>query len=206
MNHPKASVLVEAYATESVYVLGEVRSPGPHAVGTPQSVLSVLSMSGGLTELADRKVLIERRGTKEKVPYFLSNNADTAVDSEIKINPGDTIIVPRAGIVYVLGDVAKPGGYTMTNNDGQLTVLQLVSRSGGTNHSAVPSHARLMRKKDGAYVEMPLPLSAMQKGNLADLPLQPDDIVWVPFSYLRNFGTQAAAAVGEVGSAAVYKF
>ena len=85
MNHPKASVLVEAYATESVYVLGEVRSPGPHAVGTPQSVLSVLSMSGGLTELADRKVLIERRGTKEKVPYFLSNNADTAVDSEIKI-------------------------------------------------------------------------------------------------------------------------
>ncbi len=53
----------------------------------------------------------------------------------------------------------------MNNNSSQLSVLQVVAAAGGTNHSAVPSHARLIRK-DGptGYSDNPLPLSAMQKG------------------------------------------
>jgi polysaccharide export outer membrane protein len=83
----------------------------------------------------------------ERIPYFLSNNADAALDLAVEVNPGDSIFVPKAGIVYVLGDVARPGGYTMTNTEAQLTVLQLIARAGGTNHSAVPSHAKLIHKK-----------------------------------------------------------
>jgi polysaccharide export outer membrane protein len=204
--HPKVVITVEEYATQKVSVVGEVRAPGAYAINTPRSVLDVLTLAGGLTDLAERKVLIERCGTKQRIPYFLSNNADAALDLAVEVKPGDSILVPKAGIVYVLGDVARPGGYTMTNNEAQLTALQLIARAGGTNHSAVPSHAKLIHKKGTGYVDEPLALSAMQKGNRADLPLQPDDIIWVPFSYLRNFGMQANGLVSSIATAAVYKF
>jgi polysaccharide biosynthesis/export protein len=115
--------------------------------------------------------------------------------------------VPKAGIVYILGDVRLPGGYTMTNNEARLTALQLVARAGGTNNTAVPSHAKLIRRSEGSYVELPLPLSAMQKGRHEDLELRAGDIVYVPFSYLRNFAVTGAASItSSVGSAAVYRF
>jgi polysaccharide export outer membrane protein len=206
---PRVLVTVEEYATQKVSVLGEVKIPGAYAISTPRSVLDVLTLAGGLTDLADRKVLIERSGgleKGEKVPYFVSNKPGVAMDTSVKVNPGDTILVPRAGIVYVLGDVARPGGYTMNNNEAQISVLELVARAGGTNHSAVPSHAKLIRKSNGGYVEMPMPLSAMQKGNQADLPLQADDIIYVPFSYMRNFGMQASGLAASAASAAIYRF
>jgi len=207
LNNPQVLVTVEDYATEKVSVLGEVRSPGAFDLRTPRSILDVLALAGGLTDLADRHILIERKGNMQKLPYFVSNEPSTAIDTAVTVNPGDTVLVPKAHIVYVLGDVRLPGGYTMTNNEAQLSVLQLVARAGGTNNTAVPSHARLIRKSGGGYVEQPLPLSAIQKGNHADLQLQPDDIVYVPFSYLRSFAvTGASSAVSSVGSAAVYRF
>ena len=206
MLHPSVAITVEEYSTQKISVFGEVRVPGAYPINTPRSVLDVLTLAGGLTDIADRKVLIERRGSKARIPYFVSNSPDAALDSAVQVSPGDTVIVPRAGMVYVLGDVARPGGYTMTNNDAQITVLQLVARAGGTNHSAVPSHAKLIHKSGNSYIEEPLPLSAMQKGNRSDLPLRADDIVYVPFSYMRNFGMQASGLAGQVGSAAIYRF
>ena len=203
---PRVSIAIVEYATQKVSILGEVKMPGAYAINTPRSVIDVLTLAGGLDDIADRKVVIERRGTREKVPYFVSNDPNSALDSAVEVNPGDSLIVPRAGIVYVLGDVARPGGYTMTNNDAQITVLQLVARAGGTNHSAVPSHAKLIHKSGSTYSEEPLPLSAMQKGKHSDLPLRADDIIYVPFSYMRSFGMQATGIVGSVGSAAMYKF
>ena len=204
---PQVTVTVEEYATQKVSVLGEVKTPGAYAISTPRSVLDVLTLAGGLTELADRKILIQRKGTSEKAPYFVSNKADVAMDTAVRINPGDTLYVPKAGIVYVLGDVKTPGGYTMTNNEAQLSVLQLVARAGGTNNSAVPSHARLMRKTgESSFTETPLQLSAMQKGKQQDQFLQPGDIVYVPFSYLRNFGLQGSGLVASASSAAIYRF
>lgn len=204
--HPHVQVTVEEYATQKVTILGEVKGPGAYPINTPRSVLDVLALAGGLTDMADRKLLIERHGTGEKVSYFLSNTANVAVDTSLTVFPGDKLVVPKAGIVYVLGDVARPGGYTMTNNEGQISVVELVARAGGTNHSAVPSHAKLIRKTEQGFVETPLPLSAMQKGKHADQTLQANDVIYVPFSYLRNFGMEASGIAASVGSAAVYRF
>jgi polysaccharide export outer membrane protein len=206
LNHPRVAITVDEYATAKVSILGDVRSPGAYSINTPRSVIDVLSLAGGLIPTADRKVLIERRGNKERIPYYVSNNPGAALDTAVMVNPGDSIIVPKAGLVYVLGDVARPGGYTMTNNEAQLTVLQLIARAGGTNISAVPSKAKLIHKKDSSYVEEALPLSAMQKGNRADIALQADDVIWVPFSYLRHFATNANQIVGQLGAAAIYNF
>ncbi len=204
--HPRVSITIVEYATQKVSIIGEVKVPGAYEINTPRSVIDVLTLAGGLNDIADRKVVIERHGTHDKVSYFVSNQPDVTLDSAITVNPGDTVIVPKAGIVYVLGDVARPGGYTMTNNEAQISALQLIARAGGTNHSAVPSSARLMRKTGGGYTDAVLPLSAMQKGKKADFPLHPDDIIYVPFSYLRNFANQATGIAASVGSAVVYKF
>jgi polysaccharide export outer membrane protein len=206
LKNPRVLVTVEQYATQNVSVIGEVKTPGAYPIGTPRSILDVLSLAGGLTELADRKVLIQRHGTTEKIPYFISNASATALDTAVQVNPGDTVLVPRAGIVYVLGDVLHPGGYTMTNNEARISVLELIARAGGTNHSAVPSQTKLIRKSSDGYVETQVPLSRMQKGKQADLQLQADDIVYVPFSYLRNFALNATGVAAEIGAAALYKF
>ena len=204
--HPRVSITIAEYATQKVSILGEVKAPGAYAINTPRSVVEVLTLAGGLNDAADRKVVIERHGTHDKVPYFVSNQPNVILDSAVTVNPGDTVIVPKAGIVYVMGDVARPGGYTMTNNEAQISALQLVARAGGTNHSAVPSGARLIRKTANSYTDTPLPLSAMQKGKQPDLQLEANDIIYVPFSYLRNFGMQATGIVASVGSAAIYAF
>ena len=109
MQHPSVQITVEQFVTQKVSLWGEVRLPGAYDIGTSRSIVDVLSLGGGLTEMADRKVLIERHGTSEKVPYFISNSPGVAVDTAIRVNPGDTVLVPRAGIAYALGDVAPPG-------------------------------------------------------------------------------------------------
>ena len=203
---PRVLVAVEEYATQKVSVLGEVKAPGAYAISTSRSVLDVLTLAGGLTELADRKILIERSNSKERVHYFVSNKPDAAFDSSIQVHPGDTLLVPKAGIVYILGDVGHPGGYTITNNEAKISALELLARAGGTNHSAVPSHAKLIRTIDTGISEIPLPLSAMQKGNSMDMALQPGDIVYVPFSYMRNIAMNAGGIAASAAGAMIYQF
>ncbi len=204
--HPRVLVTVEEYATQKVSVAGEVRLPGVYAIGTPRSVLEVLTQAGGLNELADRNILIQRSGTKERVKYFVSNTPDVALDTQVAVNPGDTVIVPKAGIVYILGDVSHPGGYAITNNEGRISVLELVARAGGTPPTAAPARTKLIRKSGTGYIEIDLPVSKMQKGKREDVQLQVDDILFVPFSYMRSLALGVNGIVAQVGSAALYRF
>ena len=206
MKRPIVQITVDEYATQKVSVIGEVHTPGAYEVSTPRSVLDVLSLAGGLTDFADRDVVIKRFGTSEKIDYFVSNDPAVALDTAVRVNPGDTVVVPKAAIVYVLGDVKIAGGYTMTNNDSRLSVLELLSRAGGTPPTAVPSHARLIRKSSSGFTATKLPLSDMQKGKLPDIALQPNDIVYVPFSYLRNLAVNASGIAASATTAAVYRF
>jgi polysaccharide export outer membrane protein len=204
---PHVSVTLTQTVTQNVTIMGQVRSPGSYPIGTPRPILDVLALAGGLTDLADRKVTIQRHATKEQIVFVVSNFANTVLDASIVVSPGDTVIVPKADVVYILGDVGRPGGIAMVTNDSKLSALQALSLAGGTPPNAVPSHARLIRKQaDGSHVELPLQLSAMQKGKQPDIPLQADDIVYVPFSYARNMAMGAGSLVGSTSSAAIYKF
>lgn len=204
---PHVGVTVAQYATQYVSVMGQVHAPGNYPIGTPRSILDVLAQAGGLTDTADRKVTIERRGTKERVEFFVSNKSDAAFTSNVLVYPGDIVLVPKADLVYVLGDVGRPGGFAKLTNDSRLTVLQAVAMAGGTQPTAVPSHARLIRKKpDGSVEELKLPLSDMQKGHKPDIQLKADDIIYVPFSYARNLALGSSAMVAGAAGAAIYHF
>jgi polysaccharide biosynthesis/export protein len=206
MMKPLVTVGILEFATQSVAILGQVKMPGAYPITAPRSVIDMIATAGGLTDIADRRITIERQSDPSKrVDFFLSNNSGDALSNNTLVYPGDKVIIPKAGLVYVLGDVKSPGGYVMNNNSSQLTVLQAVAAAGGTNHSAVPSHSRLI-SRDGAsgYKDKDLQLSAMQKGKQPDIPLQPGDIVYVPFSYLRNLAVQASGVVAAATSASIY--
>ncbi|WP_026442565.1 polysaccharide biosynthesis/export family protein [Pseudacidobacterium ailaaui] len=205
--NPHVTVLIDQPATQNVTIMGQVHSPGSYPIGTPRSVVEVLAMAGGITDLADRNITIERRSTKEKIKYFYSNQSSKALDTSVYVYPGDIVNVPKAEIVYVLGDVGRPGGFPMTTNDSKLSVLQAVSLAGGTQPSAVPSSTKLIRKgPNGEYVVIKLPLSAMQKGRHSDFQLQADDIIYVPFSYTRNIAVNINSLLAAAASASVYRF
>jgi polysaccharide export outer membrane protein len=206
MNHPDVSVTVEQYATQTVSVLGQVKTPGAYPIATGRSVLSVVALAGGLTDVADRHLTIQRGDSSKKtVSYTLSNDSSTAIADSVQVLPGDTVVVPKAGIAYVLGDVGRPGGFVMQNNHSQLTALEAVALAGGTAKSAVPSHAKLIRKEpEGRYKEIALNFSAMQKGKAPDVTLQPDDVLYIPFSYLRNIAGNSSQIAASATSAAIY--
>jgi polysaccharide export outer membrane protein len=203
--HPQVTVTIDQYATQSVSVLGEVHQPGSYQITAPRSVIDMIALAQGLNPAADRNITIKRHGSDgEKVTYFLSNNANTAFDKSVLVYPGDTVLVPKAGIVYVLGDVRSPGGFTMDDNRSELTALQMIAEAGGMNKTAVMDHTRLIRKNPaGGFTEIPLQVAKMQRGKEEDIPLQAGDIVYVPFSYVKGVALGAAGIAASVSGAVV---
>jgi polysaccharide biosynthesis/export protein len=123
------------------------------------------------------------------------------------VYPGDVVKVTRAGVVYVEGDVKKPGGFMLKTNE-NISVLQAVALAEGLTRNAAGSRARIMRTDEatGARTEIPIDLNKMLTGGLTDAMLRPNDIVFVPNSTGKSVfygGTQAAVSVG---SAAVYRW
>ncbi len=207
MRHPIIMVTIEEFATQAVSVLGEVKTPGAYPIATPRSILDVLALAGGLSPLADRNIVIERRGNPvNRVHYNYSNNPDAAVDGQVLVGPGDTVVVPKAGIVYVLGDVNRPGGYPMTNNESQMTMLEALALAGGLSKTAKQSGTRLIRKEAGeSYSDRQLSVGDLQKGKIPDIAMQPGDVVYVPFSFGRNLAVFGAGSIAaSATSAAIY--
>jgi polysaccharide biosynthesis/export protein len=204
MTHPQVTVRVEGYATQNVSVMGEVQKPGVFEIDTPRKVVEVLAMASGLTPMADRHITIQRYGSKERISYYYSNAGETALAEDPMVNPGDTVVVSKAALVYVLGDVLRPGGYPITTNNSQMTVLQAVANAGYANHTAAVGKSKLVRKTAAGVEEVDLPLNAMQKGKSPDVALLPDDVVYVPFSFMRNIAVNGSGILASATSAAIY--
>jgi polysaccharide biosynthesis/export protein len=204
MKAPQVTVRIIEYATQEVSILGQVRNPGSYAVTTPQPILKVLALAGGLTDIADRNLTIKRHDTSAKVNYYLANNADQALSDGVLVYPGDIVVVPKAAFIYVMGDVARPGGYAISTNDSHVTVLQAVAMAGSANKTAIQSHVRLIRKTATGTGETAIHLDAIEKGKQPDLPLEADDVLYVPFSWVKNAAVNASTIAASTSSAAIY--
>jgi polysaccharide export outer membrane protein len=204
LNHPEVSVAVDQYATQEVTLIGELKTPGAYPIATPRPILDVIALGGGLTDFADREIVVERHGDQTNpIRYNVSNDPQQAIKEQVLVNPGDTVVVAKAGIVYILGDVSRPGGYTMNNNESKMSLLEALSNAGGVDKTAKLGHARLIRKSD--HTETEISLGDIQKGKRPDFAMEPGDILYVPFSYAKNLVISSSAGIaGAVGTAAVY--
>ena len=104
---PHVSILVTEYATEGVSVLGEVSKPGVYPLLGPHTLLDIISAASGLTEFAGSTVSIRRRDGAEQVVQLNANDPQKALAQDVELHPADTVVVARAAIVYVVGDVGK---------------------------------------------------------------------------------------------------
>jgi polysaccharide export outer membrane protein len=204
MRQPDVTVRVQKYATQDVSILGEVRTAGTYSIMTPQTILKVLALAGGLTDMADRHVTVKRHEPSEELTYYVPNDPEAISSNVLMVYPGDTILVPRAAFVYVMGDVNRPGGYPITTNDSHLSVLQAITMAGSANKTSVQSRVRLIRTTDHGQVELPVRLDAIEKGKQADIELQPNDILYVPFSWMKNAAMNSSSIAASTAGAALH--
>jgi len=198
-------VFILEYATQGVTVLGEVKTPGVYPVLGARTLYDFISAAGGTTATASNTAAIMRRAQPDKQEVVhLSNDPAKATAANVPIGPGDTILVPRAGIVYVVGDVGKPGGFLIDNTE-RLSVLQAIALAQGANRTARLNDSKLIRKSVTGREEVPLPLKKILQNKSADLRLEDGDILFVPSSTAKNIAWGSIqSAVNAAGLAAIY--
>jgi polysaccharide export outer membrane protein len=185
--HPLVSVLVTAYAGQDVSVLGEVSRPGVYPYTLHHRLLDVISAASGLTPTAGRLVnVFHRNDPKTPHPVVLDpSGIDAVTDHNPELSPGDTVQVSRAGLVYVIGDVVRPGGFPVDPAQG-LTVVQALSLAWGPSQNAASTKALLIREQASGRVLTTLNLKRMLHGQEPDQPIHDRDILFVPDSTAKN--------------------
>jgi len=191
---PHVSVAILDYATQGVSVLGEVQKPGVYIIQGERHLFDVISAANGFTPRAGTKVSITHRNQPNK-PIVMNVSHDPAAspDSNVVIYPGDTVLVSSAGVIYVVGDVAKPSGFVMDNEN--LTMLQAVALAGGVNSTAALNDVKIIRKTAEGRKELPVRFNDVLQSKGEDLALKPDDILFVPKSAGKNAAQRGMAAI-----------
>ncbi len=200
--HPQVTVLVTHAVGQDVSVLGEVTRPGVYAYTVHHRLLDLLSAASGLGPNSGRLVMVTHRTDPHRPkPYVLDPaGSDIKTEHNPELEPGDTVEVSRAGLVYVIGDVIRPGGFPVDPVQG-LTVVQALSLAWGASPNAAAGKAILIRDQPGGRTLTTLNLRRMIRGQDPDQPVRDRDILFIPDSTARNLvnkGLEAAiqSAIG----------
>lgn len=206
MVQPQVTVDVQQYAGQYITVLGEVASPGRVQVIAPTKLGDILAQVGGVTSLAGAQIEIrhgdDSAAPEQSLPY--SRSLPNRETGSFLVHPGDSITVPRAGIVYVLGAVYRPGGYVMQEN-GKIDVAEVLALAGGTLIQAKTAGLRVIRRNpDGTVLDFSLSYDRITKGTENPLALQAQDIVYVPMDKFKALYSQTSNLIIEAASLGVY--
>jgi polysaccharide biosynthesis/export protein len=193
---PHVSIFVDESASQAVTVVGEVNHPGSYPAIGERRLFDFISAAGGLTDKAGRSVTIEHRDgdTDHKVDLELSANFADDTKNNVEIQPGDMIIVSRAGIVYVVGDVNHPSGFLIEDN--ALTVLKALALAGGGTRTSALNKTRILRQTPNGVQEIPINLKKVLYAKAPDMALVKGDVLFIP-------GSAGKAAIYKTGDAAV---
>jgi polysaccharide export outer membrane protein len=196
---PHVTVFIVEYASQGATVIGEVRSPGVYPTLGTRKMLDMLSVAGGLQTTAGKAVsIVHRDDPQHPLTIPLQSGPATLYAQENPIiQPGDTIVVAKAGIIYVIGDVLKPGGFLIDNNT-PVSVMQSLSLAGGWDKTAALSKTKLIRKTSEGREEVDLDLKHIAYGSQADVKVRDGDILFVPSSISKTLtyrGIEAAISI-----------
>ena len=226
MKDPHVGVFVRELRSHPVSVVGAVKKPGVFQVSGTTTVIEMLSMAEGLADNAGDTVVIMRGagfsrpgGPGVQVPSQEINggieqvNLRDLVESKnaalnVPVYPGDIVKVTSAGFVYVVGEVKKPGGFALKNNQ-DISLLQALALAEGLTRTSRASQARIVRTdpKTGKRVEIPVDLGKILANKASDPGLHPEDILFIPNSSARSaFYRGAESAVAMATGVAIYKW
>jgi polysaccharide export outer membrane protein len=181
--NPQVTVSIDAYRSQQCFVMGEVRQPGTFFLSGQETLIQALAQAGSTTPDAGAEIMIvrSRRRPGEAGPtrpeeaaadqilkIDLDKLSSGALENNVAIEDGDTIFVPKAEPVYILGQVRNPGPYRLSKT---LTVLQLISMAGGVTDRGASNRTQVIRIVDGKRKQFKIALSDV---------LKPNDTIVVP--------------------------
>jgi polysaccharide biosynthesis/export protein len=218
--NPEVTVNVVESHSQPVSVLGAVNNPGAYQLEGEKSLSEILSMSGGLRRDSGPILQITRKSMWGPLPLpgaakdatgdfsVAKIDLDDLVRGNnpalnISIKPFDVVSVPQAEIVYVVGQVKKPGGFTMTGRDG-LSVLQALSMAEGLDRMAAPKKARILRKTGTSdRQDISVDLDSILSGKTQDQFLKADDVLFVPNNAAKSAGARTLDAMIQAATGIV---
>jgi len=200
---PHVSIFVDESASQAITLVGEVTRPGAYPAIGERRLFDLISAAGGLTDKAGRNVTIEHHGDPgQKVDLQLSANLAADTQDNGDVLPGDTIIVSRAGIVYVVGDVNRPSGFRIEDNT--ITVLKALALAGGSTRTSALSKTKILRETPNGIQEIPVNLKKVLYAKAPDMALVKGDVLFIPGSAAKTAAYRTAdAAVSLSTSLAV---
>jgi polysaccharide export outer membrane protein len=223
VREPVVAVSVVEYRSQPVSVIGTVGQPGVHQLEGRKTLIEILAKAGGLRPEAGNTIKITRRAEWGLIPLpsavkdpsgqfsvaqvkVKSIMQATNPEENILIKPNDVISVPRAELVYVIGDVKKPGGFILSER-GSISGLQALAMADGFAPTAAPKRAMIIRQPPGAKrIEIPANLRDILSGKQSDVELLPDDILFVPTNATKSALVRAVqTAIQATTSAIVYR-
>ncbi len=171
--NPQVTVAVEQYRSQRVFVMGEVRGPGPVSLTGGMTLIEALARAGSTQPTASGEVAVVRAPQGAKGPVMPNQDSVTeifrasirelesgALSQNIELRDGDTIFVPRAETAYVFGQVKNPGGYAVQKDT---TVLQALSLAGGVTENGAMNRVKVVRIVDGGKREVKVKLTDIVK-------------------------------------------
>jgi polysaccharide export outer membrane protein len=174
---PQVSLQIIDGPNAFVHVVGEAHGIIP-ALG-PRRLLDVISQAGGLPITASHVITINRPGLDKPIVVDLGSDPLTSALADIPVFPGDTIVVARVGVVYVLGSFKVQGIVPLTAY-APLTLIELTSISGGVQFDGRFKDLRIIRTVGNQRTVAVYDIKAILNGKLPDPILQPNDIVYLP--------------------------
>ena len=176
VRNPQVTIEVEQYRSRSIFVVGEVRSPGKYAISGQMTLIEALAQAGSTTQSAGAEVLILRpadaRAEAQLEPGVTPSSRTTRVNladlqsgrlgNEMMLHEGDTVFVPRAERFYVTGHVKSAGAYTYERG---MTVLQAISLAGGLSDRGSNRGIKIIRVINGAKKEIRVKLTDAIQAN-----------------------------------------
>jgi polysaccharide export outer membrane protein len=197
---PHVSIFVDESASQAITLMGEVNHPGPYPAIGERRLFDLISAAGGLTDKAGRNVTIERRGDPgQKIDLQLSSNLAEDTKNNVDILPGDTIIVSRAGIIYVVGDVNRPSGFMIEDNS--LTVLKALALAGGGTRTSALNKTKILRQTPNGVQEIPVNLKKVLYAKAPDMALVKGDVLFIPGSSAKAAAYRTADAAMSMSTA-----
>jgi polysaccharide export outer membrane protein len=218
IREPQIAVSLIESRSQPISIVGAVASPGAYQLHGGRTLLEMITKAGGLKNNAASFVKIMRPVASGPIALEGANQdasgqfycgevnikalmASASSKENIVLQPHDIVTVPEAQMVYVVGEVNKPGAYSAGEGQ-QLTVLQVLAMAGGLTKTASPGNARILHPIMGGpkRAELPADLKKMLSGPSHDLPLMPEDILFVPDSTGRKITARAIEAAIQTGT------
>ncbi|MFW6055053.1 MAG: polysaccharide biosynthesis/export family protein [Thermodesulfobacteriota bacterium] len=187
---PHLSVSVREHLSREVLALGAVRNPGRYYLKGSETLLDLVSRSGGVdfSEGGHRVTIIREESGKESRKIAININLRRLLDgrdqfANLRLRAGDVIFVPKAEKIYVMGQVQQPGDYVLT--DKEITLVEAISMAGGFTRIAAPNRTKIIRVENGekSVIQVRVDDLTQDESSAQSLTLQPNDIIIIPESF-----------------------